>query len=75
MAYNFGFIVESFYESIVNEDFEVIEYIILMPSDHPSKLSHGLQSGMGGPPEPFIEILFSRGGISVIPKSSKGLLQ
>jgi hypothetical protein len=44
MAYNFAFIVESFYESIVNEDFEVIEDIVLMPSDHPSKLSHGLQS-------------------------------
>ena len=68
-------IVESLHSAVVDSCFEVIQNVILMPSDHPCKISQGFQSGMSGPPKPLIQILFCACGIGVGPKLAESFLQ
>ena len=46
-----------------------------MAAKHPSEVPHGLEAGMGCPPEPLVEITSSPVGIGVVPELPEGLFE
>ena len=70
MTDDLGLIVEAFHRTVIDGHLEIIEDVILMATNHPCKLTHGLKTGMSGPPEPLIEMHSSGQGGMYDPRTS-----
>ena len=46
-----------------------------MATHHPGEVTHGLESGVGGPPEPALEVLLRPAGTAIFPEVAEQLLE
>ncbi len=68
-------VVQSFHSTVVDGHAEIVHQAILVASEHPGKVPHGFEPGMGCPPEPAIKIAFDPSGIGIGPEFTKGFLE
>ena len=68
-------VVQSFHSTVVDGHAEIVHQAILVASEHPGKVPHGFETGMGCPPEPTVEIAFGPSGIGIGPEVAEGLFE
>jgi len=68
-------VVEAFYGAVVDGHVEVVHHSLLVATKHPGEVPHGLEAGMGCPPEPLVEIASGPSGTGVAPELVEGLFE
>jgi hypothetical protein len=46
-----------------------------MAPQHPGELPHGFETGVGGPPEPLVEVALGPPGTGVFPELAEGFFE
>ena len=75
MADRLGVVIHGFDNAVVDSNIKVGEDPFFMTSEHPGKISEGLESTMSGPPEPSLQVLGSPASSLVAPKSPEQLFE
>ena len=75
MADDFGLVVHSFHGTIADTQVEIVEDAFLMTAEHPSKIAHGLEPRMGGPPKPLLQEAPGPAFALILPELPEALLE
>jgi len=75
VADDFGFVVESLDDTVGDGEVEEVEDVGFVSAQHPGEIAEWFESGMSGPPEPFIEEPFGVFGGYAFPEFPEGLFE
>jgi hypothetical protein len=75
MTDHFGLVVEPLDGSVADRQVEVVEDVLLVPFDGPGKIADGLESGVGGPPEPSMKEVAGLGLDGTFPELTEAFLE
>ncbi len=75
MTDHLGLVVEPLDSPVADRQVEVVEDVLLVPFDRPGKIADGLETGVGGPPEPSMQEVAGLGLDGIFPELAEAFLE